>query len=626
VRVTGAPPSSDQASTADETGQSRRAAEAESIPSWLIDLTVCAGLVIAAMVVAHGLLVRPHTRVLTANPDDQALVEWLLALGPRVWTGDVHLLTGLLNAPDGVNLLSNASMLTLGALLAPVTAVYGAPVSFAVATAGNLAGTAIAWYLLLRRTLGTHPAAAATGAALCGFGPGMITQSNAHPHMAAQWLVPVVIWGVIRLARTPAPGQPGPAEPAAGETASGETASGRTAIAWLRRVGDTGLLLGLVIAVQLFLGEEVLFLTAFGLALFCVGYTLASPRRAARALAPVSAGLAVAAVVALVTLWYPLWVQFAGPQHVPNGPFNPAFFGADLAGFWSVAPQSLGASPNAPSLVSGPAEYNSFLGTPLLVVAAVATGWLWRRPVVVAAMLAGLVMGALSLGPTVTMNGRPTGVPGPYRLVAHVPAIDGALPTRFALALIPAIAIVLTFALDRALRDERRVVRFVVPAVVALALLPLVPRPLATGDRLPVPRFFTSGAWRDCVRPGGTLVPVPIPSPGEPDKMRWAAAADDRFAIPEGFFIGPYAGGGRTSVGIYSRPTSHLFNQVELTGSIPPIGPAERAQAQADVAYWHASCLVLGTTGELRQEPLRQAVEQLFGPGQPVADVIIWRV
>ncbi|MGC9666752.1 hypothetical protein ACNTMW_09365 [Planosporangium sp. 12N6] len=586
-----------------DAAQPDAAAAARRRSRWA-DAAVCTGLTVIAVVLTHGLLADPVGRALALNPHDQALVEWFLALGARFWTGDLDLVTRLLNAPDGVNLLSNASMLVLGALLAPVTFLFGAPVSFAVGVAGNLAATGIAWYLLLSRTLRLHRAGAAVGAAFCAYAPGMMSQANAHLHVTSQWLVPVLVWGVLRLAGTP---------------------GGLTARRWVRRVAGTGLLLGAVVSVQLFLGEEVLFLTASTLAVFCLAYLLLAPRRAARAAGPLVAGLTVCAVVALAALAYPLAVQFSGRQHVPNGPFAPDFFAADLAGFWTPSPLSWFGSPDAARLVSGPAEYNTFFGVPLLVVVAAAAVWLWRRPAVLAVMVAGLVMAGLALGPYVAVNGVRTGQSGPYRLLHGVPVIDGALPTRFALALVPVFAIVLATAVDRALHDPRRAVRVGVPVLVSLALLSVASKPLPVAERAPVPRFFTEGHWRECVRPGGVLVPVPLPSPANPDKMRWPTAAGAAFAIPEGFFIGPYAAGGQASIGIYSRPTSLLLNEVQRTGTAPTITDAERDRARDDIAYWNASCLVLADRHQPHAAELRTVLEALYGPGRSVDDVTVWR-
>src|SRR5262249_41928057 len=153
----------------------------------------------------------------------------------------------------------------------------------------NLAATAVGWYLLMARTLRLHRAAAAVGAAFCAYAPGMVSQSNAHLHMTSQWLVPGMVWCVGRLAGTPRR-RPPPG-------------------GWLLRVGGTGLLLALVVTVQLFLGEEVLFLTVATLALLCVAYAVIAPGRAARAVGPLAAGVAVATGGALIALSQPLWVQ-----------------------------------------------------------------------------------------------------------------------------------------------------------------------------------------------------------------------------------------------------------------------------------------------------------------------------
>jgi hypothetical protein len=570
-------------------------------PSWLPDVVICLGILLTACWLGRGLWPHPSTRVLSLNPTDQALNEWFLANGTRFYAGDLHLVSHLLNAPDGVNLLSNASLILLGILLAPITLAFGAPVSFAVAIVGNLAGTGIAWYLLLRHTLRLHRAGAAIGAGFAAFAPGMMSQSNGHLHITAQWLVPPIVWCVHRLA----------------------TAADLNGRARWRRVGVAGVALAALVSAQLFLGEEVLFLAAFALALFCLVYALAAPVRAWRLLPTVGGGVALAAVLSGLLLAHPLWLQFAGPQHVPNGPFSASFFSTDLASFGSISPLSFAGSQATERLVSGPAEYTTFFGIPLLLVVGGATLWLWRRPAAVAATAAAVVMAVLSLGPHYVVNGTRTERRTPYGWIEGLPVVDGALPTRFALAMIPLIGLLLAYAVDHAVRESERL-RLLVPLAVIVALVPIAPRPLATTDRPPVPRFFTDGYWRSCVPPGGVLVPVPLPEALNPDSMRWPAAADNQFAIPQGFFIGPYADNGQASVGIYPRATSQLLDKVDKTGQVPEITDDDRANAASDVAYWHASCVVLADRPNRAQ--LRTALDALFGTGQDVADVQVWHV
>lgn len=598
------------------------------------DVAACLGFVAFAGWLAGGLLVDPAGRALALNPEDQILVEWFLAYDSRLLLGDFSLVTDRLNAPDGVNMLSNATTITLGVLLGPVTIAFGAPVTFAVALAGNLAAAAIGWYLLLSRGLGLHRAAAAVGAAVCGFAPAMVSQSNSHLHMTAQWLVPAIVWYVVRMARAADPDGP-----------YGERAPARLL--------SSALALAALVVAQVFLGEEVLFLTALTLVLFAFGYALVQPARTVRLARRFLAGMALATMLATAVLAYPLWLQFAGPQHVPNGPFSPAYFSTDLASFPAFSPLSvagqdpmpLSGSGVRPRLTTGASEYNTFFGWPLLVVLAGCVVWLRRHLLTWPCVFAGAVMAWLSLGPQVVVDGERTSQRGLYTLIEGVKVIDGALPMRFVLALVPLIAILLALALDRALRERRpgardpeapapalgpgrwsagRLAWLAVPVAVAAALLPLAPRQLPTAERAPVPAFIADGHWRGCVEPGGVLVPVPLPTPPKPEAMRWATAANAAFGVPEGFFIGPYGRGRRASVGTYARPTSSMLAKVAETGQAPAVDDGHRAQARTDLAFWNASCVVLG------EHPngvgLRTTLEALLGPGEYIADAWVWRV
>jgi hypothetical protein len=561
------------------------------------DAAVCLAFLALAAWVGHGLWPGPTGRVLADNVNDQILNEWFLAHGVLFWTGELDLHTLRLNAPDGVNLMSNASIILQGIVLAPVTVTFGAPTSFAVLIVANLAATAAGWYLLFARGLGYRWPVALTGALLAGFAPGMVSQSNSHPHMTIQWLVPAMVWCVIRLA------------------GGSERGAVRTAIGW-------ALALAALAATQLLLGEEVLYLAALTLLLFSLAYA-ARRRSWAKRVAPTFLGALLVAVGAGgLALLYPLWLQFAGPQHLPNAMFRPQFFFADLLGYLHYSPLSVAGTPGAGSLATSHSELNTFLGVPLIALVVGLVTWRRRSPAVVAAALTAAVMAWLSLGPTIVVAGRPTGVPGLFRLIDNVPVIDSALPTRYALALPPLIAVIVMDALRAAPTAGRA--RALVPAAAAVALLPLFPVPLAATGRDPLPAFITTGAWRQCVPEGGVLVPVPLPTPRQPEQMRWAAAANAAFAIPEGFFFGPYAPGGRASVGVYKQPTSRLLAGVAEAGVAGAITDRERAQARADLEHWRADCVAIAPVE--REAELRSTLEQLLGPGTLIAGTWTWRV
>jgi hypothetical protein len=565
----------------------------------LLDVAVCVVFCLVALLITKGLWPDPQTRALAAGADDQILAEWFLSYGARVYSGDFSLVTERLNAPDGVNLLSNASVILLGVLLGPVTLAFGAPVSFAIATAGNLAATASGWYLLFARTWGRHRVAAAFGAVLAAFAPGMVAQSYGHPHITAQWLVPPIVWCVVRIWRTC------------------RTADRRPLLL-------TAALLGFLVTLQFHLGPEVLYLTAVGGTLFLVAFGLADRVATRERLPDIGQGLAFAAGITALLLAYPLWVMFGGPQAVHGGAYPSYRYSLDAAALAELSPVSLAGDSTAAAYSPDVAELNGYFGVPLLLVLVGATLWLLRRPVVIAAAGAGAALLVLALGPRLVLGGEQTDIPLPYALIDGLPVISAALPGRLALAALPMFGALVALAVDQALRVQLGWTRLVVPFAVACALAPIAPVPLSTVARPPVPRYFTDGWWRGCAGGGGVLVPVPLPEPRRPESMRWATAAGTGFALPQGSFIGPYGPGGEASLGTFPRPTSQLLARVAETGEAPEVGAAERAAAVADSEYWNARCYVLADRPH--RDALRTTMNALFGPGQSIADVDVWPV
>jgi hypothetical protein len=560
-----------------------------------VDAGICLVFVLIAFWFTKGLWPEPSTHAIADNANDQALIEWFLAQGVLFWKGQFSLVTDKLNSPDGVNLMSNASHILQGIVLAPVTALFGAAVSFALLVALNLAATSAGWYLLFRRCLRLRRWASAVGAGFCGFAPGMISQSNSHLHITAQWLVPVIVYCVIRLAR----------------------ASSR------RDTALTAAALGVTLFLQVLLGEEVLLLT--GLTLLIFGVTYAMRRRGwARSIAPqFLLGSALALVVAGVLLAYPLWIQFHGPQHTPNAPFGPSVFYADVATYPLFSPLSIAGTNSSGHLATSSAEYNSYFGLPILIVIVALLIWRWRATIVPPIAVSLGVMTLLSFGPTVTFDHHPISSVSLYDLVSQVPIVNSALPTRYALALIPLVGLLLADALDASTLSPG-VSRYVVPVAIVAALAPMIPLPVKTTTRAPVPQFVTSGDWRQCAPEGGVIAPVPLPQPTSPDAMRWPAAADDAFAIPEGFFIGPYGANGLSSIGRYPSSTSQLLQRVAETGVTPQVDARTRAQTKADLAYWRADCVALAHVPN--ENALHATLDELLGPGRQIDDTWTWKI
>jgi hypothetical protein len=335
-------------------------------------------------------------------------------------------------------------------------------------------------------------------------------------------------------------------------------------------------------------------------------------------------GLAVAVLIATVLLAYPLWMQFAGHQSVPDGPFSPHYFHADLASFPAFSPLSVAGSTDSLRLSTGYTELNTFLGWPLLLVTVAAVIRLRRNAVAVACGAAALVMALLSLGPEIFIDGHETGIPGPFRLLQGLPLVNGALPMRFALAAVPLIAVILVY-LVRPTGQSIKAVRIGVPVLVLASLAPLLPKPLPTVERPPIPKFYSEGYWTSCAPEGGVIVPVPLATPPAPEPMRYAVATRVAFSMPEGFFIGPNGRNGKATIGTARRPTALLLADVEKTGRARDVNDTDRAVARMDLNWWGADCVAVTDSPHRRE--LEVTLERLLErPGEQIADATVWRM
>ena len=239
---------------------------------------------IGAMVVTARLWAVPAGRMQSGNPGDLDLGTWFLRYAA---TAVAHgrlpaLVTTAMNAPQGINLMWNASFLLPGVLLAPLTLAAGPQVSLTLAVTLGFAGSAASLFWVLRRW-GAGLGAAALGGAVYGFSPALVNAGVGHYHLQFAVLPPLIIDAVLRLI-----------------TGRGH---GVRVGAWL----------GLLCAAQLFIGEEILVYTVLAGLILAAAVALSRLRAVPRRARDTVTGLAAAVAVFLVVDGYAQWVQLAGP-------------------------------------------------------------------------------------------------------------------------------------------------------------------------------------------------------------------------------------------------------------------------------------------------------------------------
>ncbi|WP_236796182.1 glycosyl transferase [Amycolatopsis sp. GM8] len=556
---------------------------------------------LAALVIYAGLWVNLGSGYLYNSAQDQNMWEWFFSTTAHaVWSGQNPLGSVLQNYPDGVNMMANTAMLGLSIPLSPITLLFGPTVTWAIALTGGLAGTSFAWYWVFSRNLVSSRVAAAIGGVFCGFAPPMISHGNAHPNFVVLFLLPFIVLRLIRLAQGEHP------------------------------VRD-GLILGGLIAYQVFLGEEPLLITMLGFVVFAVAYAVTRWREAVKMVRPMVIGLVIGGVLALAVVIFPLWWQFMGPQSYRT--LEHGSVGNDTAAFTRFATESIAGQPEAAADVSlNRTEENAFFGWPLIVFMVVLTIWLWRNAVARSIAISMFVMAWLSLGLVITVDHHETGVPGPWQWLAKLPLFDSLLESRLAMACIPAVGALLAIATQRvfeaapSFRDKELPIRWLWIGALVAVLLPIAPTPLETITRPATPAFFYDGTWRSYVS-SGSVVTVPLPSTGDARALHWQVRADSGFPLAAGYFVGPAGPDDkRGRYGAAERPTTHLLQEVQDNGDVPAVTDADRAAAIADLRYWHADVMVLAP-GTTNQQPLQATVEALLNtPARYVDGVWLWDV
>jgi hypothetical protein len=472
-----------------------------------------------------------------------------------------------MNMPDGVSTLWNTSLVLPGIVLSPVTLAFGAVFTYNLVNTAALALSAFCGYLAIRRWVGSRVAAAA-GGLVYGFSPAMYAQAHGHVHMTLMFLPPLMLLCLHSILT----GRHRPL-----------------------RLTCLGLLLGIMAAAQLLTGEEVLAFAAVACAAFTLVMIVLFPRQALRAAPRAAVGLLTALAGFMVLALWPLKAQLFGPG-VIDGDIRPGSrFVSDLLGFVLPTHYQLLAPPSAldvsKNFTGNAAEWNAYLGIPLVLVLLFCIVRWWRVAAVRVAFASTVLIAVLSMGQRVHIGGRVTGVPLPWAVVGDLKLLESGLAARLMLfAWLPA-GVLLAWFLWR-LAAQGWTGRLVAGVVLVAVLVPLVPRSELNGGPVQVPAFFT-GPAAERIPEGSTALLVPFPTPPKAIAMVWQAEAGMRFKIPGGYYIAADERG-KPRFGPAPSMVNGLLVQARNAADIKRIGPPDRERMAAELQRWDVKTIVVG--------------------------------
>ena len=568
--------------------------------------------VLGAIYVTSRVLASPATTRQTGDVEDVNQATWFMRYAA---TAVQHfrlpaLMTTALNAPHGVNLMWNTSLLLPGVVLSPITLLSGPQVSLTALLVIGFAGSAASMFYVLRRWQAST-LAAALGGALYGFSPALVNSGIGHYSLVLAILPPLMIDRVLRLV----------------------TGQGRPV--------RNGIWLGVMAAGQIFISEEALVDAAIAAVLLLIVLALSKPHEVLPRVRPAAIGLGSAAAVGLVLTARGLWVQFHGVAakgaaattiisyhgHMTNLGTLPIAFVNPSEGVLLHTPGMGNLANNYPQPLP---EYLAYLGVPLIIVLLFAIVRFWRHlPIRVAGvtclLLEWLGMGARPLQRHVTLPSFLL----PWSLVQHLPVINGLVPDRLAILADACAAAVLAFALD--LARSRRYAPFsrwpagapIAAGIAVFALLPLIPAPYAPVRVGSVPAGYAATFAALDLRPDARVLLAPYPYSGTSGVMRWQADTGEPGSMIGGDFIAPNQPGRKGRAGRSGMtPTSYYIDYLyagDLSGQRP-----SHAQIEADLASWDPAAVVAVTAPS---SPLGQFLIQLFGqPTTRIQSVLGWRL
>ncbi len=546
----------------------------------------------------------------TIQPGGDAMLDtWFLAWTPHALA---HLRNPLFsnyaNFPFGINLIVNTGEPLLGALMSPVTYLFGPIATYNVLMTGALALSAMAGYFFARRFTSWRPAAFVAGL-LYGFSPYMISASyDGHIHLTFVVLPPLILLVLheIFVVQEWSPFK-------------------------------AGVALAALVCAQFFISSEVLATTA--MISVCALVTVAVVGRrgiSTRVLHSVTA-FAWAGGITTLVLAYPIWFGLFGPAHI-SGPIQlvPEAYRADLLG--PIVPDYMmhfnitSLLPLASHFATTPGENGSYIGVPLLIVLVGGAVWLRKNRVVLVAAITAVCALVLSFGgaltvksaPKINLHGAAVGLVAlPEGLISKVPLFKNVIPSRISLYVTLFAALVLAIVIDELhhkISQSHAIASGVAPLLVALiALVPLVPS-ITPFDAAPagIPPFFNSPAATK-VPAGSVALLYPYPTAAFPNPQLWQASTHLRFRVPGGYFLVPQ---GPHNLIAFNPPllsysvatlSSTVFTELN-TGHPPPMTPGLRRALSIQLRSWHVRNVVATLKASRHPKVSLSFLVWLFGP------------
>jgi hypothetical protein len=258
-------------------------------------------------------------------------------------------------------------------------------------------------------------------------------------------------------------------------------------------------------------------------------------------------------------------------------------------------------------------DTDAYLG--LTLVVAIAMAWRrWHEPAVRLLILFSAAIGVLAMGSWMQAGGRFI-VPMPWMIVSALPLIAKAMPARLAVYMFLAIAILCAMWISAPPpgAPRRVALRWLAGALIALSFLPSLDASF-WATTLATPEFFSTGLYRQYLRPNETVVILPYGFEG--DGMLWQALCGFDFRM-----AGGYTG--------FAPPIPAEYERWPIVGALYDVAPIPDAglQFKAFLKSHDVGAVIFAGEGDHAIEVSHAAVPGMWHRGPiPPRDREVWNM
>jgi hypothetical protein len=522
--------------------------------------------------------------------------------------------TNFLDYPTGAPVTNGAPL--LGLLAAPATLTLGPVAAFNLMLRLAFASSAGSMFLVLRSWC--RWPVAFVGGIIYGFGPYVVEQGQTHLNLMFVPLPPLIVWCFYELLVTKR-----------------------------YRPVSIGVLLGLAVAAQALIEQELLTLMGLVIAIGLIGVAIHSRKEWRTRFDHLARAAIPAILVCGVITGYMFWSLLFGPDRLV-GTISPVSvlqsYRADLLGpviptfSQLLMPSSLAGSA-AHFLAGNPTENSTYLGIPAVVLLGYFAVRFRRVALVVVSALLTLVAFILSLGSRLSVDGHVTHIPLPEAIFTHLPLLDNTVPSRFSFVVCLFSTIALAVGADRYLvaipdreassRGDTLKSAIGVAALVACVALMLPQVPFRT-QAPPWPTNINSALTT--IPSGAAVLSYPYPDEVFAEAMSWQAADEMKFRMFGGYILvqGPHG------YGVPFQPLlAHPYIQEYLTTAAygspamyappsPKISP--RAALCSFIKEYDVGAVLFWRVGEHPQKIRQLFVSDLGTPSRTAlhGQILVW--